>query len=381
MPLRPLLVAALLAAACSTTGPADTTGATVTAATPTATTQVGVSADGGNTAAGTLDLGGAPTVVDLADEPRWVAGRLDGDVVTWEVLVADGGRQAVDVHADGTASAGTTFGGTDGVVLDAGGELLVERAPLPPDLGITLLADTQVVDVGLGRVAVLVDPTTAYGHGVLGDAVEAGAVAVVDVAAGQVVARLEPEAGRVVEQRGVLATELDGRPAVVVTTSAHEDGARVEVWTLDGSRRVVGPAIGMGGRWRHTVAVTTTPDGRLEVAEVVTPHLGKVVSRLQVDGDELVQVAAVPDAVASHAIGSRNLDQAALVDVDGDGQRDVVGPAADRDGIAWVVAGADHAEQADAGHRVVTNLALLELPGGHVAMAYGTEAGQLVVRR
>lgn len=228
------------------------------------------------------------------------------------------------------------------------------------------------------RFVVLAEPTQEYGHAVLGDDVEAGAVVVVD-RSGEEQVRLRPVSGRVIEQRLALVTELDGEEAVVVTTSSPEDGARVEVWSLESERRAIGPAIGVGGRWRHVVGVSGLPDGGIEIAEVITPHLDKVASFLRVDGDRLVQVDAVRDSIASHQIGSRVLDRAALVDVDGDGRRDLVGPAADDDGIAWVVAGGDVPEHAMAGQRVVTNLALASRPDGTVVLAYATSEGTLVI--
>lgn len=362
---------------------APVTDPTAGAGTGDATGRTSAVGPAGNVVDGTLDLSGTPLVVDLGVEPVRVVTRVVAGGLLVDVEDVDGRVTALLVGSDDTVAAvpaGTRAApGDDDTTprVTADGDLRlasgdVVDGPFLPD------ADAVVLDDG--RVVVLADPTEEYGHAVLGDGVEAGSVAVVDSTTGEVTS-LRPERGRVVEQRRVHATALDGVPAFVVTTSGPDDGARVELWTADGERRLLGPAIGTGNRWRHVVGVSTTADGTVEVVEVVTPHLARIASLLQVDGDRLVQVAAVPDAVASHAIGSRELAQAAVVDVDGDGRRDLVGPAADGDGIAWVVAGEDTPNQSDAGLVVATNMAVVALPDGRVAMAYGSTDGRLVVRR
>ena len=311
----------------------------------------------GNTIDGVLDLVSV-TSLEVGDVPERVEVTVDEDGVV--------------VSFDGVAEWRLTDGGLvafDGTFVRVTPRRLEVEDALP---------DGVVVKVDEERSVVLAGPTDVYGHAVLGDGVEAREVAVVD-AGGARLATLAAESGRVIEQRRVFATELDGEQAVVVTTSSDVDGARVEVWSLESDRRVIGPAIGTGNRWRHVVGVAPLPDGGIEIAEVITPHLDKVVSFLRVEGDRLVQVDAVPDAIASHALGSRVLDQAALVDVDGDGRRDLVGPAADGDGIAWVVAGSDTADHALAGLRVATNMALATRPDGSVVLAWVSEDGRLVV--
>ena len=99
---------------------------------------------------------------------------------------------------------------------------------------------------------------------------------------------------------------------------------------VDGSLLVESEPIGRGNRWRNQLGVAPTgPDGELEIIDVRTPHIGGIVTFLQLDDDRLV-VAADTAPYTSHVVGSRNLDMGVLADVTGDGRVEVVILSQDR---------------------------------------------------
>lgn len=375
----------------------------------------------GATVAGTVALDVTPVAVDLAAAAiwlvvvptadggtLWVAVHDDGSVSAIEVD-AQGGIRDADVGAQRTSAsrppslhapdgtwrlvdapdAAAEFAGVlpmgDGrtVTVTGDGDLLVsvpdsdfpERYPGP------YLPDARPIRVDDRRVALLFGPTDRYGHAVLGDGVEASQVRVVDVTAGTVTDTVVPE-GRVIEGVRPLIGDLTGDGAVdlVVTTSAEADGARLEAWLLAGRGRRFGPAIGQAGRWRHQIAIAPTgPAGDTELVEVITPHLNRVATFWQPDDQLLVATGDVPDALVSHRIGSRSMEDAAVVDVDGDGIRELVGPGTGG-GLAIVRHGADGTTvDAIDVPTPASNLAITALGGDRAALGYVTADGLLVV--
>jgi len=90
------------------------------------------------------------------------------------------------------------------------------------------------------------------------------------------------------------------------------------------SRWRPGPAVGRGNRWRHQIAVAPFgPNGELELAEVLTPHIGGIAGFYRMDGDSL-NLVAQQDSVTSHSVVSRNFDMGLAGDLDGDGQPEQV---------------------------------------------------------
>tara|TARA_Y100001001_G_scaffold93946_1_gene91648 strand:- start:1257 stop:1613 length:357 start_codon:yes stop_codon:yes gene_type:complete len=65
------------------------------------------------------------------------------------------------------------------------------------------------------------------------------------------------------------------------------------------------------------------PNGKLVLAEVLTPHIGGIVGFYRMDGDPL-NLVAQQDGVTSHPVFSRNLDMGLAGDLDSDGQPELV---------------------------------------------------------
>jgi hypothetical protein len=273
------------------------------------------------------------------------------------------------------------------VSIQAGGGLLVwqdrEQAEFIP-LAVNALPDARILVDESERLLLLTDATTRYGHGVLGDALEAASITLVETRpTPRVVLTIPIPEPTVVEGIAPIWVDLtgDGTREIIVTLSNSAQGAQVVVFNEAGTQVAAGPAIGRGSRWRHQLAVAPFgPEGELELVDVLTPHLGGVVEFYQLEGDTLRIVAKVP-GYTSHIIGTRNLDMAAASDFDGDGRVELLLPNQVRTELGAIRRTADGAEVAwtvpAGGGMVSTNLAVVSFADGHLAVGLGREDGVL----
>jgi hypothetical protein len=203
---------------------------------------------------------------------------------------------------------------------------------------------------GLPEAVVLSDPTDRFGHGILGDRVEAAGVTVIGItpfglslrgrhtitgaAYEDLVPVLAPlsEGGR----SAVLLARSAGEPGTVVAALAWRDGNLVPL--------AESAATTPGNDWVHVIgAANLGGDGAPELVAVRLAHSGGVLIALRRKSAALGVVAQAP-GFASHAVGSRNQDQALLADLDGNGRPEVVLPRQSRvalaalelDGSRWV---------------------------------------------
>lgn len=108
----------------------------------------------------------------------------------------------------------------------------------------------------------------------------------------------------------------DGRPEIVVVQSHATHGARLTVWSMpamgDDSAPLVRmiaatPPIGRRFRWLAPVGFGDfTGDGQTELAYVETPHLGKTLRIVGLQGAQLVPRAAI-SGVTNHRIGENTI--------------------------------------------------------------------------
>jgi hypothetical protein len=353
-----------------------------------------------------------PVDVPLDGTPAWVVGVPAGDTSAWAAVTEDGAVTGVAVDDAGADRFGLPTGAVPpgAPPLMAGGDPpdLVgvgadDAAPLthpvPVEGGhlyvaengdlvlwdgaerdrVTLDAPTDArIVVDGSRAFVLADATGRYDHAVLGDGVEAGSVAVVDVGDGLAVERRIDVRGRaVVEGLSPLLADVTGagRRAVLVTESGDGDGARLAAYRPDGTRVAASRALTAG--WRHQLAVAPFgPDDTPELAAVRKPHVDHRLQFFRREGDELAVVAGA-SGYGSHTIGSRNLDGALAGDLDGDGSLEVLVPTTARDELAAVRRTGDGAEQVwsvPLDGRLTTNVGAVTADG-RVTVAAGTASG------
>lgn len=265
---------------------------------------------------------------------------------------------------------------TNGDLLFLGGE---EDVRLPVDA----LPDARILVDENERLLLLTAPTTRYDHGIMGDAIEAAAMTLVETIpvphVALVISIPEPQ---VIEGLAPIWADLDGDGLreIVVTVSDAQQGAQLQVYREDGQIAAAGPTIGQGYHWRHAIAVAPFgPDGALELVDVRTPHIGGTVEFFRWEGAALVVTASMP-GFSSHVINSRNLDMAAAGDFDGDGRVELLVPAQDRSslgGIRRTETGAEIAWRLGLAGRVVTNLAAVTFDDGRLAVGVGQENGTL----
>lgn len=244
---------------------------------------------------------------------------------------------------DGSAAIRLEDGSHHTVGLDEQGVILTPRPePLPaahsgdpdpmPDEAVTRGAANI-------RAAWYRLPTDRYAHGALGDAIEAGGLAL-RTRRGRV-ERLTLRTEAVFEDIAPRLVDLDGDGLleVLAVKSYLEAGAALAVIeTSDRGLRTAAESepIGQANRWLNPVGVADFDgDGRPEAAAVITPHIGGTLRLYEWRDEKLV-----PDGEAAgfsnHVIGSRELGLAAVADMNGDGVPDIVLPDAARTALRLV---------------------------------------------
>ncbi len=189
-----------------------------------------------------------------------------------------------------------------------------------------------VASVGPGviRRAWLVFPSRRYDHAILGDGIEASGVRVELAAGGRQTFRLPDDS--VFEDRYPRLADLDGdgEDELVLVRSYLDRGATLVVLksTPQGLRILAeSDPIGLPHRWLNPVGMGDFDrDGVIELAVVVTPHIGGVLTLYKRQDDRLLPVYRMA-GFSNHRIGSSQLGQSAVVDLDGDGTPDLVVPA------------------------------------------------------
>jgi len=269
--------------------------------------------------------------------------------------------------------------------IEIGGDLVLQKDGFETGrLAVDALPDARLLVDDQERFLLLTKPSTRYPYGIAGDELEATEITLLETRPSLKVAeRIAIIGQRVAEGISPIWADVngDGQREIIVTISDSENGAQVVVFSESGKRLAEGPAVGRGNRRRHQIAVAPFGvNGELELAEVLTPHIGGIAGFYRLDGDTL-DLVAQQDGVTSHPIRSRNLDMGLAGDLDGDGQPELV--VFDQQfqevrALRRTEGGVELAWQTPVGGKAVTNLASVDVAGG-IALGVGREDGVLRV--
>lgn len=145
-------------------------------------------------------------------------------------------------------------------------------------------------------------PTTRYGHAILGDSIEYGAL-VLTMSSGKKLRLTLPE-DHVFEDLTPRLADVtgDGAPEVVVIETDVNKGAALAIYTASGKLAET-PHIGRTRRWLAPVGIADLDgDGHIEVAYVDRPHLARVLTVWRFK-DGRLQPVATQEGLTNHRIG------------------------------------------------------------------------------
>ena len=151
-------------------------------------------------------------------------------------------------------------------------------------------------------------PTTRYAHGVLGDAIEWGAL-VMEVEGGRTVRLVLPQE-RVFEDVAPRLYDVDGDgdKEVIVVESHQAVGARLAIYDPDGLV-AANDYIGQANRWLAPIGVGAADfdgDGLVELVYIDRPHLAKTLRVFTFVDGALKPIARFP-GVTNHRIGESDI--------------------------------------------------------------------------
>ena len=209
------------------------------------------------------------------------------------------------------------------------------RAPAPNSLpdGRIATAKGDIVEAWYS------EPTTRYGHGVLGDAIEAGALRVKNNRGETFTFRLPKN--EVFEDITPRIADLDGNGTneVITILSSQSGGGSVAVFGLNGNAFIKvaqTPFIGRSNRWLNIAEITNFTGGRNpEISIVVTPHLAGLLGIFRLQNGNLQQIFGA-SGFSNHFIGSNELRLSAAADVNNDGRPDLLIPSLSRNELVMI---------------------------------------------
>lgn len=248
------------------------------------------------------------------------------------------------------------------------------------------LPDTIIATSLTGDRAWLASPTRRYGHAVLGDAVESGALVFQGKDGAKRTLDLDEDA--VFEDRYARFADMNGdgdEEILVVKAYQNAGGALVLIDPSVSPLAIMAEAdaIGTPNRWLNPAGMGDVDgDGIVEALVVITPHIGGTLTAYEWHGDRLVEDHAIY-GFSNHVIGSRELALSAVEDLNGDGVAEVIVPDASR--RAMTVVRFDSAEPKIVSKVIVADgvahrLVVYDLDGdGRPELIWGSGDGTLVV--
>ena len=186
-------------------------------------------------------------------------------------------------------------------------------------------------------------PTKRYDHAILGDAIEAGSLVVIN----QNGKRFEfiLPVSDVFEDITPRLADLDGDGTTEIITiqSSISKGASLSIYqiTSKGLMQVAQtPYIGLSHRWLNVAGIDHyTGNKSLEIAIVVTPHIGGRLDLYSFSDNRLYKLAS-EQGFSNHIIGSPEQRLSASFMSDVEGKADLAVPSADRKSLMIMSVGA-----------------------------------------
>jgi hypothetical protein len=250
---------------------------------------------------------------------KFAHGRLHGINIQGELQVLEGDRIRSSVGAKLSLNSGVLPLPAGVIAVAANGDLLrlessgetwkiVERAQLNA-LRDARLSLVDLEGTGNGEVAALVGPSTdRYKHGVLGDAIEATSIVILERHSLEVLHRYDLPAPYVFEDITVRPVRTGARDQLAVVQSGPNGGAALALLGLNAGKLElsVGPDFGQPNRWLNPLV------GFGEVYAIHTPHIGGVLTRYAPSKGSL-NASKQLEGLSSHSINSRNLESALVI--------------------------------------------------------------------
>jgi len=196
-------------------------------------------------------------------------------------------------------------------------------------LPVNAMPDSRILVDDQNRVLILGGPTDRYDHDILGDAIDASAINLIETEPElRILKTIMIEAPDVIEGISAIWADIDndGARDIIVTLSNNRGGSRIDAFHEDGTLLTESDPIGLGHRWRHQIAVASFDgSGMPLLAAIRTPHIGGIIEFFQYENGKL-EITNEIKGFSSHSIGSRNLDSALAGDFNNDGVTDLLAP-------------------------------------------------------
>ncbi len=362
--------------------------------------------------------------IPLRGRPVWAVGYAM-DTAVWHVVLENGDLQVVEAAPDGTAQT-------------LAHQLAWFMGAQPPVVGVSMIEGTYVLryddsvsprthplpvndyevlyinragDLVLGReegvaasLPVMAPPyarlamnsrgqVALYANAAVrarsGNAMAAKALLVVEAREGQIriLTRTDLTGEDTYTGIGPFWADIDGdgREDLVTSVSRDplEERLRVHLWDDDGIRQEVdSQPSGQGEISRRPFSAGPFHcSGQIEIAAMSMSRAGGAIEFFRYTGDALEHSADL-QGFGANEVFSRNLDQTAAGDFNGDGRPEILALDASGRGVVAIERGAMDAAFAwrlDAGDVITSNFAPVELLDGGMALAAGTADGRLRV--
>jgi len=171
--------------------------------------------------------------------------------------------------------------------------------------------------------------TERYDHCVLGDCIEYSALEA-SLDDGRVISyQLDDDSVFEDIKPRLIPMGLNGRKALLVVRTYIDRGAALVVLDQRSGKLVIvaeSPPIGLAHRWQNPIGVADFDhDGKLEIATVITPHIGGTLTLYERQGDKLVKDHELYP-FSNHKMGSSQLDLTEIIDWNMDNVADIILP-------------------------------------------------------